>query len=771
MKFEKNPYLWVAAGSILASTITVTSATDYQFGSQRPFSIRATDQGRERPDTGPGVFAGDRTGGVYDRDGSASALCDITYSHFDLSSLEGKSVIGDVSFSYSINATWGGAINDGLIATANAAWTGNEGSTTPGFTEIPDSQRITQNFSTYDTATWFISQAGFSSILANLQNFHGFAVTAGNASSAHFAALPTITGTVQDHVIEILNANNWGSASFDEPSFTLSISGGNDVSGGDVTIKSGATLTTTDSATLDGGSFSGTFTNNGAMVLASSADQILAGAISGSGNLSQSGSGMLTLTADNTYSGTTTVSNGTLQVGDGGTTGSLGTGAIINHGSLIFNRSNGLNLTTGINGTGSLTKSGSGTLTLTVGNGYTGSTNVDGGTLVLSAANDAVCYSSGLMIHQGTVSLQNYNPMGTVASPLGITPVTIHSGGVMTMNAGWSVNLGQLTLNGGELSSGGFFSDPWGSYYLTGDVSVHGDTSTISAVEMTAPSARNFNVDSGATLQVTGNFSNRFGAFGLIKTGDGTISLSGVNRYTGNTSVEGGHLVLEPSGQLAFSLTDSNSNLISGTASASFHGSFAINTSAVSGAANASWQIANVASQSFGPNFSVAGFTQQPDGVTWIMRDAKGTWSFSENSGILVLTIPSAGDYEAWATANGVTGGASDDDDSDGMKNFDEYAFGLDPKLPASSCPVTLQLDKSSGSFSYQRRKPSLTNLSYTVQTSTDLINWSPDSTAVQAATDIGSSENESVTVTLSAQKPLTSTKLFIRVVASKPAP
>ena len=50
--------------------------------------------------------------------------------------------------------------------------------------------------------------------------------------------------------------------------------------------------------------------------------------ISGWGSLKQTGSGTLVLTGDNSYSGSTTIAAGTLQVGDGGTTGSLGTGDV-----------------------------------------------------------------------------------------------------------------------------------------------------------------------------------------------------------------------------------------------------------------------------------------------------------------------------------------------------------------------------------------------------------------------------------------------------------
>ena len=57
--------------------------------------------------------------------------------------------------------------------------------------------------------------------------------------------------------------------------------------------------------------------------------------------MTKSGAGTLTLTGDSTYAGTTTINAGTLQLGSGGTTGSL-TGNIIDNGVLAFNRSNAL---------------------------------------------------------------------------------------------------------------------------------------------------------------------------------------------------------------------------------------------------------------------------------------------------------------------------------------------------------------------------------------------------------------------------------------------
>jgi len=74
-------------------------------------------------------------------------------------------------------------------------------------------------------------------------------------------------------------------------------------------------------ATNDNGSFSGAIQNG-----------------SGTVALTKTGIGTETLTGANTYSGTT-IGAGTLQVGSGGTTGSLGTGAVTDNAALSFDRS------------------------------------------------------------------------------------------------------------------------------------------------------------------------------------------------------------------------------------------------------------------------------------------------------------------------------------------------------------------------------------------------------------------------------------------------
>ena len=65
--------------------------------------------------------------------------------------------------------------------------------------------------------------------------------------------------------------------------------------------------------------------------------------ITGTGALTKTGAGTLTLTGANTYAGGTTIGAGTLQIGNGGTTGSL-VGNIVNNGSLVIDRSNAATL-------------------------------------------------------------------------------------------------------------------------------------------------------------------------------------------------------------------------------------------------------------------------------------------------------------------------------------------------------------------------------------------------------------------------------------------
>jgi fibronectin-binding autotransporter adhesin len=117
------------------------------------------------------------------------------------------------------------------------------------------------------------------------------------------------------------------------------------------------------------------------LTVAGSNPLTLAGAISGGGALTKNGASTLILTADNTYAGGTTINTGTLQVGNGGVSGSVGTGPVIDNSALVFNRSGIVTVPGAITGTGSLTQQGvaGGALVLTGANTYAGGTTITSG--------------------------------------------------------------------------------------------------------------------------------------------------------------------------------------------------------------------------------------------------------------------------------------------------------------------------------------------------------------------------------------------------------
>jgi autotransporter-associated beta strand protein len=148
--------------------------------------------------------------------------------------------------------------------------------------------------------------------------------------------------------------------------------------------------------------------------------------ISGTGTLAQNGSGTLTLAGANSY-GATTISAGTLQVGAGGTSGSLGSGSVTDNGSLIFNRSDNLTFATVISGSGSVTK-------------------VDNNVLTLSGNNS---YGGGLTVNAGTVRLANTNAAGAAATGT----ITINPGGTAVLVATNTSATNNILLAGGTLDA------------------------------------------------------------------------------------------------------------------------------------------------------------------------------------------------------------------------------------------------------------------------------------------------------------------------------
>ena len=153
----------------------------------------------------------------------------------------------------------------------------------------------------------------------------------------------------------------------------------------------------------------------------------LTGSITGTGGLSFNGPGTLVLAGTNTFSGPTIISSGTLQLGNGGTTGTV-PGPIVNNSVLAINRSDDLTLSNGISGPGTLVKLGNNTLTLA--STVQGPVSVDSGTLRVTGSVGVVEVKSGAVLSgngsTGSVTLAS----GAAISPGDGGPGTLSTGGV-----------------------------------------------------------------------------------------------------------------------------------------------------------------------------------------------------------------------------------------------------------------------------------------------------------------------------------------------------
>jgi autotransporter-associated beta strand protein len=320
---------------------------------------------------------------------------------------------------------------------------------------------------------------------------------------------------------------------------TLTLSGANSYSGG----------TTVTGGTLQGdtSSVQGNITNNGSVVFDQASPGTYAGVMSGTGSLTKQNSDTLILTGANTYTGTTAISSGTLQIGDGGTSGTLGTGAVTNDGTLSFNRSNALTISNEISGTGALTKNGSDVLTLSGSNSYSGLTTVSAGTLAAGAVDTFSPSSHVVLANSSEVILDLSNGNNTIAnlSGGGTTGGTVQLGAnVLTLGGD---NLSQ-SFNGAIIGSGSIVKVGTGTFTLGGTNNTYSGGTTVSAgtLQGSAESLQGDIINNAAVVfdqTSPGTYAGVMSGTGsLTKQSAGTLTLSGANSYSGGTTVSEGTL-------------------------------------------------------------------------------------------------------------------------------------------------------------------------------------------------------------------------------------
>ncbi len=251
--------------------------------------------------------------------------------------------------------------------------------------------------------------------------------------------------------------------------------------------------------------------------------------------------GSVTFTGENIYTGLTTVNSGaTLQLGNGGTSGSV-IGNITNNGSLIFNRSNDVTYAGVMSGSGSLTKLGGGVLTLTGVNSYTGGTTVTAGTLIGNTAS-----LQGNIVNNSAVTFSQSTD-GTYAGVMsGSGSLTKLGGGVLTLT-GVNSYTGGTTVTAGTLKAGAANTLPM----MTALTIASGSVFDLNGYNQSFGSiAGAGNTTLGSATLTVGNDNNSTsysgvlsGTGGLTKVGTGILTLAGSNTYTGGTTIAAGTLV------------------------------------------------------------------------------------------------------------------------------------------------------------------------------------------------------------------------------------
>ncbi|MBN9541180.1 MAG: autotransporter-associated beta strand repeat-containing protein, partial [Alphaproteobacteria bacterium] len=307
----------------------------------------------------------------------------------------------------------------------------------------------------------------------------------------------------------------------------LTLSGVNTYSNGTTVSAGSLTGTTT--------SLQGDIANDAIVAFDQATDGTYAGAMDGGGRLIKIGTGNLTLSGANTYSGGTTVSGGTLT----GTSTSL-QGDITNNAVVVFDQVFGGTYAGAMSGTGHLVKGGSGNLTLSGANTYSGGTTVLDGSLTgtTSSLQGNIANGSAVFFDQATA--------GTYAGILSGAGNLVIANGDVTLTGANSYS-GTTTVQGGatlRLGTGGSL----GSTRLldvnaTGTFDLGGRTQTVGGLT----GAGTVQLDAGGVLTVDQAINQTFsgvisGDGSLIKAGSSNLTLTGANSYTGGTTVSAGTL-------------------------------------------------------------------------------------------------------------------------------------------------------------------------------------------------------------------------------------
>ena len=422
----------------------------------------------------------------------------------------------------------------------------------------------------------------------------------------------------------------------------------------------------------------------------------LSGIISGGSTLTKTTSGNLTLSGLSTYTAGTTVTSGTLTLAN---KNGLGTGAVTLAAGTTFQQSSFEGNGSGGAVPNALVLSGTGNVIMNMPFGWKD--------VWLS---QPVSGSGGFTVQGGARSLT-------------LTGNNTFSGGIKLTNFDNRIQISHLNA----LGTGTFRSER--TTAATGSLVPIANLSTAPGV----PNA--FDIASGAYLNVFADGSNHLllngpitsavGIGHLHKSGTATLTLSGVNTYTGTTTVAAGVLACNS----ATALGQGPVIITSGKLNLNFTGTRQVASLTLGGVAQASGSYGSTASSATNKSdtyFTGAGtVTVSPVAAAAIVGPTSTSTEVSQ-----AITLPG---YETWASdgAQGLTLGVNDspsaDPDHDGVSNLLEFALGGAPMV-ASQTILPKQSPGADGTwvFEYNRSDASQATTTQVVEYGSDLTGWTP---------------------------------------------
>ncbi|AHT39659.2 AIDA autotransporter [Salmonella enterica subsp. enterica serovar Enteritidis str. EC20120580] len=451
-------------------------------------------------------------------------------------------------------------IDGGILAAKDAAALGT------GDVTIAESATLALSQGTLDnnvTGEGQIVKSGSDELIVTGDNTYsgGTTISGGTLTADHADSLGTgavaNSGVLQVGEGELENTLSGSGSLVKTGTGELTLSGDNTYSGG--TTITGGTLTADHADSLG----SGDIDNSGVLKVG---EGDLENTLSGSGSLVKTGTGELTLSGGNDYSGGTTIIGGTLTADHAD---SLGTGAVANSGVLQVGEGE---LENTLSGSGSLVKTGTGELTLSGDNSYSGGTTIIGGTLTADHADllgtGAVANSGVLQVGEGELEntlsgsgslVKTGTGELTLSGDNGYSGGTTIIGGTLTadhadsLGTGAVANSGVLQVGEGELEntlsgSGSLVKTGTGELTLSGDNSYSGDTTiadgTLIAANVNALGSGN--IDNSGTLMLDAN-----GAFELANI---TTHTGATTALAAGSTLDAGQLTQEDGSTLSIDL-------------------------------------------------------------------------------------------------------------------------------------------------------------------------------------------------------------------------